>query len=324
MRDYVRQFRFSAVLLAPQDARLALDAQVERVSEAEVQEIQAGLLMATNQRADAERAAARALALDPSRVRARVLSGVLQLNGGEVARAVDTLTAAAARAPGDASAQMRLGDALSTAGKWEDALQAYEKAVALNADVPEVHLSLSLARDATGNVAGADAAFAQVMRLDPDPAWFQRRAYVLMRRNRGEQAALDAVSYLRDVAWQTDSSPYLAFVAILGFRQAGRADDANSVLKIASTHVQSSSWQGALLGFLGGQITPAQLVAKAGNDDELTEAHAYAGLTASHAGRRDEAIVHLTWVKEKGNKSFYEYPLAVAELARLEAGKAAM
>jgi tetratricopeptide (TPR) repeat protein len=323
LREYVRQFRFAAISLAPQDAAMALDAPIERLREAEALEIQGGLFRITGQRPDAVRAAERALELDSTRASARVLAGVLQLEGEETARAIDTLNAAAAQAPSDMGAHWSLGDALGAAGRWDEALRAYEKAVALTGNLAELHLSLSLARDAAGDVAGADAAFAHVFRLDPDPAWFQRRAYVLMRRNRGEQAALDAVSYLRDVAWKTEDSPYLAIISIIGFRQGGRQEDASAVLAAATARVDPTSWQATILGFLAGTLTGAELVAKAGDNDKLTEAHAYVGLTASHGGRHEEAIAHLTWVKEKGNRGFYEYPLAVAELARLDKKKPA-
>ena len=37
----------------------------------------------------------------------------------------------------------------------------------------------------------------------------------------------------------------------------------------------------------------------------------------SLTGRREEALLHLRWVKENGNQNFVEYPLALAELGRL-------
>jgi hypothetical protein len=35
-------------------------------------------------------------------------------------------------------------------------------------------------------------------------------------------------------------------------------------------------------------------------------------------GKRDEALVHLRWVKERGNKNYAEYDWALSELKRLE------
>jgi hypothetical protein len=34
-------------------------------------------------------------------------------------------------------------------------------------------------------------------------------------------------------------------------------------------------------------------------------------------GSNDEARTHFQWVKEYGNKRFFEYPLAIEELKRL-------
>lgn len=42
------------------------------------------------------------------------------------------------------------------------------------------------------------------------------------------------------------------------------------------------------------------------------------GFAALQAGRTDEALAHLHWVKERGTRTFYEYRMAVAELTRLE------
>jgi hypothetical protein len=65
-------------------------------------------------------------------------------------------------------------------------------------------------------------------------------------------------------------------------------------------------------------MTADALVARAGRDvGQLTEAHAYAGILASIAGRREEAMKHLEWVKEKGRKDFREHTFALGELRRL-------
>lgn len=58
--------------------------------------------------------------------------------------------------------------------------------------------------------------------------------------------------------------------------------------------------------------------ARADDDGQRTEAHAYVGIRAALAGRRDEAIVHLQWVKERGNRDYVEHRLAVRELSRLQ------
>jgi hypothetical protein len=53
----------------------------------------------------------------------------------------------------------------------------------------------------------------------------------------------------------------------------------------------------------------------------MTEARTYLGLALAATGERQEAMKHLQWVKEHGNKSFVEFPAAAAELRRLEQEK---
>jgi predicted Zn-dependent protease len=74
-----------------------------------------------------------------------------------------------------------------------------------------------------------------------------------------------------------------------------------------------------VIQYLGHSLTLQQLISQADNQDKLTEAHAYAGLELSLNGDRAAALEQLRWVKEKGNKDFVEFPLALAEIARLEA-----
>jgi lipoprotein NlpI len=58
---------------------------------------------------------------------------------------------------------------------------------------------------------------------------------------------------------------------------------------------------------------------QATDNDKLTEAHAYIGLDLSLEGRDEAALTHLKWVRENGNRNFVEYPLALGEIARIEA-----
>ena len=69
-----------------------------------------------------------------------------------------------------------------------------------------------------------------------------------------------------------------------------------------------------------GTMTAEAIIARASRDQgQLTEAHAYAGILASIAGRREAAMTHLTWVKERERKDFREHTFALGELRRLEA-----
>jgi len=81
----------------------------------------------------------------------------------------------------------------------------------------------------------------------------------------------------------------------------------------------TSDWPYPVIEYLQQKLTAEELLARATDNDKQTEAHAYIGLALSLNGEREAALEHLRWVRENGNRNFVEYPLALSELARLEA-----
>ena len=63
--------------------------------------------------------------------------------------------------------------------------------------------------------------------------------------------------------------------------------------------------------------TADELLRLATDNDKKSEAHTYIGMNLRLKGADDEARPHFEWVKEYGNKRFYEYPLAIEELKRM-------
>ncbi len=69
-----------------------------------------------------------------------------------------------------------------------------------------------------------------------------------------------------------------------------------------------------LIRFLQGQTSETELLAKAANKANRTEAHYYIGLRLQQKGKTNEAKEQFRWVLDNGIKSFLEYRLAKAEL----------
>ena len=82
-------------------------------------------------------------------------SGRAALDRGEAAVAVADLERAAALAPGASAIQNHLGIAYEQAGRREDAMRAYERAVALDCENEAAAANLAALR---GDTAGAQAA----------------------------------------------------------------------------------------------------------------------------------------------------------------------
>ena len=85
--------------------------------------------------------------------------------------------------------------------------------------------------------------------------------------------------------------------------------------------VAAGTWTAKVLDYMQRKTTAAAFLASATNDGERTEAHTYIGFDDALGGRRDAAIAHFRWVKDKGSRNFVEYPIAAAELKRLEASR---
>jgi hypothetical protein len=156
------------------------------------------------------------------------------------------------------------------------------------------------------------------MAISPGAGWYESRQVEAMRLGIDRFIESDAANYIRMAGWQGDAGTYVMFPVVLVHLRAGRATDAADALTEIDAHVKPGSWQAAIAALMRGTVTAEAIVAKAGRDNgQLTEAHAYAGILASIAGRRDDAIKHLQWVKEKGRKDFREYTFALGELRRL-------
>ena len=118
------------------------------------------------------------------------------------------------------------------------------------------------------------------------------------------------------------SAPYVALFQYLGWRLAKNEKQASAVLvSEALTELQNQlnpgQWPLPIVKYLRRELSAEELLKQASNTDEQTEARAYLGYDLSLSGKKEDALPHLRWVKEYGNRNFIEYPLAVLELHRL-------
>jgi hypothetical protein len=118
--------------------------------------------------------------------------------------------------------------------------------------------------------------------------------------------------------WQRPTSPYLAIIANLGYREAGMNDEARAILDEAEKNIRTNAWPLGAIRYLKAELTADELLQSAGDNDKKTEAHAYIGMNLLLTEKSDEAREQFQWVKEYGNKRFYEYALAMEEIKRLK------
>jgi tetratricopeptide (TPR) repeat protein len=142
-----------------------------------------------------------------------------------------------------------------------------------------------------------------LQRLDSDPTWLRRRAYRAFALGRSDIAAKDLVDFI-GTRPDSDDGAYSAFLAAIAYRRLGRTSDADAVLGRVAGSVDPKTWTANVLAFLEGKLTAEAFLSRASQNGERTEAHTYIAFDDLQAGRREQALVHLRWVKEKGSRNY--------------------
>jgi tetratricopeptide (TPR) repeat protein len=108
-----------------------------------------------------------ALCLDPNEASRLDDLGTLHLNAGRIEDAIAAYTRAVAVWGGFASAHFHLGAALHRAGRPAQAAPCYRRAIELAPRLVDAHHNLGMALQQLGNHAAAEVAFRRVLLLDP-------------------------------------------------------------------------------------------------------------------------------------------------------------
>jgi len=290
---------------------------VEAMREADAEALQADLLSRVGAREDAEKAANRALALQPKHVQATVALARVRRQQDRRDEALAVLQAVASEPGEHFGYRTDLASALMAAQRFEEARVEAARAVAINGQVPSAHYLLALTAAAAGREADGDAAIAQLTRLELTTDHHRRRAYDLFALGRDAAAARDVDAYVR-AGWPQESVTYARFLGALARRRLNQRPEADTLLEGARKMVAPGTWTAKVLDFLQGRLTAEDLLSQAKLDGEKTEAHTYIGFRDVLGGHPETAVTHFRWVKEKGSKNYVEYPIAVAELERLE------
>lgn len=225
--------------------------------------------------------------------------------------------------PDDWRAFVGLGNIYLDQGRDEEAVAPYRKAIELKGNSPEVLEALGDVYFRLGRYEESISASSESVRLNaqrPGPFW--TLTWVNLTIGKGEEAGNNATLFVSrwKPFWSGDSPYYITFAGYLGYRKAGRKNDAQSTLAApgASNECSDYNWYCRLLKYLRHEITAQQLLAEANTNDKMTEARAYIGLDLAFSGRDAEALPHLRWVVQSGNRQFVEYHLAKAGISQLE------
>jgi tetratricopeptide (TPR) repeat protein len=316
---YVREGAFRGVPLpAPAAGAEASAAPVEAMLESDVEAVQGELALRNLNYPLAQEKLLSALARNPAHQSARLAFASYQLSRSNPGDALALAEPVAAATPTDFRAVSTVGRALYELGRHEAALEALQRAARLEGAHANLWLTISAASAALGREADAAAAMDTVQRMSPGPGWFFTRAQEMWKLGRHEDALRDATVCARAPRCGASQASYAAFLGALSARRLGRAADADALLASVAKAAAADVWTAAVHAFLQGTLPAADFLSKGRHNGEHTEAHAYIGVMASIAGRRDDALTHLRWVRARGARQYTEYGLAMAELKNLE------
>ncbi len=295
-----------------------------------------------------------AIRLEPENAMAHLNLGITLENLRRFEEALTELNEAKRLSPQNATIHNEVGNLLNNfLGRTADALVAYQEARRLDPDQPSIQYNVGLALMLLGKSAQAIAPLQEALRLDPQyrnaryvlsdtygklgryeeaiDSWTKFLVLVpngpdaltkriwnyLYAGGHDHEAAADARQYLDAHGWRSQVSTFMVIIANLGYRGAGMDQEAQAILDEGATKVNTNAWPYPIVRYLKGDANAEDLLREAIDNDKRTEAHAYIGLSLRIKGERDEARTHFEWVKEYGNKRYYEYPLAIEEWKRI-------
>lgn len=199
----------------------------------------------------------------------------------------------------------------------DGAVADYTRAIELDPGYVLAYSARAAARTKKLDHYGAVADLTKAIELGDNDSYYPRAwSKFLLKDNDG--AYQDISTYLEIFGLRGVSPSYAAIVGYLSLRKAGKAAEAKSFMQNGFKQLDPAAWATKILKYLNGEMTAAQLLALATDDNKLTEAHGYIGEMLLIAGDRTNAAMHFKWVRDRGVKTFNEFDLAVAELRTLE------
>jgi lipoprotein NlpI len=242
------------------------------------------------------------------------------LQAGQSREALAAFDKAIRLKPTYAEAYRRRGIVYHSLSQNDRAIKDYDEAVRLSPNSSEVYYDRANAYSDSGQSERALKDYDAALRLNPRYAQaYYNRSLAHLALDRGGEAAADARAYLDLKGWQESQAQYMVLVGYIGNQLAQHDVEARQLLEEAKGKSDTAVWPYPIIRYLRHEITADTLLTAATDTDKQTEAQTYLGLDLSLSGHRDEALTHLRWVKDNGNKSFAEYTFATTALRRLEA-----
>jgi lipoprotein NlpI len=202
----------------------------------------------------------------------------------------------------------------------EGAMADFGEAIKLSPQSPKIYYQRAVVRMKEKDLDWALADLNHALELDPKFGdALVERAWLALYDHRGIPAYLHAGTFLGEKGTAEPASPYMPLVIWLGQMENNETVAAAVVIGHWLKQFPPSGWPTQIMRYLKGEVDQQELIAKAADNRQKTEAHTYIGMKLMLAGDKSAAIEHLRWVLDNGEKSLHEFELANYEMQRLGA-----
>ncbi len=201
---------------------------------------------------------------------------------------------------------------------FDKAIEDFNNALQIDPERARPYTNRGIALAAKGDFDRAINDFDHALKLQPDSAWTRYNRLLASLSSGRPEAADEAHKLLAQIGWNDELSVHTALVGYFAELRAGRMNEAGTFLKDAAAHCDSKQWTYKIVSHLRGEINEKQLLEQASTLSRQTQIHSFLGLNKALTGQSEAAITDLRWVAEHGVSSNAEYPIALAELDRIQ------
>jgi len=201
---------------------------------------------------------------------------------------------------------------------FDKAIEDFDHALQIDPHRARPYTNRGIALAAKGEFDRAIDDFNHALQLEPNTTWPRYNRLLALLSSGRPEASTEARKLLEQIGWSDELSVHTALIGYFAALRNGKPAKANEFITNAAAHCNSKQWTYEVIRFLHGEIGEQQLLALATDASRKTEIHSFLGLRESLKGRPERALPHFRWVKENGVSSNAEYPIAVAELDRIE------
>jgi tetratricopeptide (TPR) repeat protein len=241
--------------------------------------------------AEAEEAYRAILGREPENAEVGHLLGLLALDAGLPQHAVPVLQRVCMLAPGNALYRINLGVSYLKAGNAAEALQHFDRAVALAPEMYETHFHRGLALKELQRWEEAAASFSRAAEIQPGPPAFTNRGLMLSELRRFDEALED---FRRALESEPDNPMLLSNCGMALVHLGRHAEAAETIGRAAALAPEDGGLHynhGDPLMFLGRLEEALECYDRAiALRPDMANAHVNRGLALSHRGRIEEAL----------------------------------